>query len=83
MTTYVSHTKNPSIGIVLCQTANHSYAQYAVRDYTKPMGVATYKTLDDMPEKLRKALPDVNKNDRNFKKRKDNCFRINPLNSLF
>ena len=50
-----------SIGIVLCQTANHSYAQYAVRDYTKPMGVATYKTLDDMPEKLRKALPDVNK----------------------
>ena len=53
--------ENPSIGIVLCQTANHSYAQYAVRDYTKPMGVATYKTLDDMPEKLRKALPDVNK----------------------
>ena len=31
------------------------------RYYTKPMGVATYKTLDDMPEKLRKALPDVNK----------------------
>ena len=53
--------ENPSIGIVLCQTANHSYAQYAVRDYTRPMGVATYKTLDDMPEKLRKALPDVNK----------------------
>ena len=24
-------------------------------------GVATYKTLDDMPEKLRKALPDVKK----------------------
>ena len=53
--------ENLTIGIVLCQTANHSYAQYAVRDYTKPMGVATYKTLDDMPEKLRKALPDVNK----------------------
>ena len=53
--------ENPTIGIVLCQTANHSYAQYAVRDYTKPMGVATYKTLDDMPEKLRKALPDVKK----------------------
>ena len=49
------------IGVILCQTANHSYAQYAVRDYTKPMGVATYKTLDDMPEKLCKALPDVNK----------------------
>lgn len=53
--------ENPSIGIVLCQSANHSYAEYAVRDYTKPMGVATYKTLDDMPEDLRKALPDVQK----------------------
>ena len=61
--------ENPSIGIVLCQTANHSYAQYAVRDYTKPMGVATYKTLDDMPEKLRKALPDVNKMIENLKKK--------------
>ena len=53
--------ENPSIGIVLCQSANYSYAEYAVRDYTKPMGVATYKTLDDMPEKLRKALPDMKK----------------------
>ena len=29
------------------------------RDYSKPMGVATYKTADDMPERLRKALPAV------------------------
>ena len=53
--------ENPSIGIVLCQSANYSYAEYAVRDYSKPMGVATYKTLDDMPERLRKALPDMKK----------------------
>ena len=53
--------ENPSIGIILCQSANHSYAEYAVRDYSKPMGVATYKTLDDMPERLRKALPDMKK----------------------
>ena len=53
--------ENPSIGIVLCQSANYSYAEYAVRDYSKPMGVATYKTLDDMPENLRKALPDMKK----------------------
>ena len=60
-TMQVANVAEFPIGIVLCQTANHSYAQYAVRDYTKPMGVATYKTLDDMPEKLRKALPDVKK----------------------
>lgn len=53
--------ENPSIGIILCQSANNSYAEYAVRDYSKPMGVATYKTLDDMPERLRKALPDMKK----------------------
>ena len=60
-TMQVANVAEFPIGIVLCQTANHSYAQYAVRDYTKPMGVATYKTLDNMPEKLRKALPDVKK----------------------
>ena len=53
--------ENSSIGIILCQSANYSYAEYAVRDYSKPMGVATYKTLDDMPERLRKALPDMKK----------------------
>lgn len=53
--------ENNSIGIVLCQSANHAYAEYAVRDYTKPMGVATYKTLDDMPENFRRSLPDVQK----------------------
>ena len=51
--------KNPSIGIVLCKSADKAYVEYAVRDYDKPMGVATYKTASDMPERLRKALPDV------------------------
>ena len=53
--------ENPSIGILLCQEADHAYAEYAVKDYTKPMGIATYKTLDDMPEHMRKALPDMQK----------------------
>ncbi|MCQ2337884.1 MAG: PDDEXK nuclease domain-containing protein [Paludibacteraceae bacterium] len=53
--------ENPSIGILLCQEADHAYAEYAVSDYSKPMGVATYKTFDDMPENIRKALPDMTK----------------------
>lgn len=53
--------ENQPIGIVLCQKANRAYAEYAIRDYSKPMGVATYKTLDEMPEQLRKALPDMQK----------------------
>lgn len=51
--------ENPTIGIVLCKEMNRSFAEYAVRDYTKPMGVATYRTLDDMPEPLRASLPNV------------------------
>lgn len=51
--------ENPTIGLVLCKEANRTIAEYAVRDYAKPMGVATYRTSDEMPEKLRKALPDI------------------------
>lgn len=32
---------------------------YVIQDYTRPMGVATYKTSKDMSEELRKALPPV------------------------
>ena len=51
--------ENPSIGIVLCKSANQAYAEYAVRDYNKPMGVATYKTISEMPEAMRHSLPDI------------------------
>ena len=51
--------ENPSIGIILCKDMNKSFVDYVIRDYSKPMGVATYKTADDMPEKIRRALPDV------------------------
>ena len=51
--------ENPSVGIVLCKEANKAYAQYAVQDYSKPMGVATYSTLAEMPEEMQQTLPDV------------------------
>lgn len=51
--------ENQSIGIILCQDAKKDFVEYAIRDYTKPIGVATYKTLDEMPEKYRKVLPDL------------------------
>jgi len=51
--------ENPSIGIVLCKSANKQFVEYVIQDYQKPMGVATYSTAADMPEQLRKALPDM------------------------
>ena len=49
-----------TFGIVLCKSANKEFVEYIIQDYEKPMGVVTYTTSADMPEKLRKALPDVN-----------------------
>ena len=49
----------PTFGIVLCKEANREYVEYVIQDYDKPMGVATYTTSKDMPENLRKALPDI------------------------
>ena len=51
--------ENPAIGIVLCKEANREYVEFVIRDYNKPMGVATYTTTTDMPEELRKTLPNI------------------------
>lgn len=51
--------ENPSIGIILCKDMNKAFVDYVIQDYTKPMGVATYKTSEDMSEELRKALPNI------------------------
>ena len=51
--------ENPSIGIILCREMNKAYVEFVIQKYDSPMGVATYKTSDDMPENLRKALPDI------------------------
>ncbi|MBQ6959897.1 MAG: DUF1016 family protein [Clostridia bacterium] len=51
--------ENPSIGLILCKDMNKSFVDYVIQDYSKPMGVATYKTSKDMSEELREALPDI------------------------
>lgn len=51
--------ENPSIGIILCKSANKKFVEYVVQDYDKPMGVATYKTAVDMDDRLKKLLPSV------------------------
>ncbi len=45
--------ENPSIGIVLCRNADKSFVEFLVQGYDNPMGVATYKTR----EEVMKVLP--------------------------
>jgi len=51
--------ENPSIGLILCKSADKAIVEYLIKDYNKPMGVATFRTKEDMPEKFRNALPDI------------------------
>ena len=51
-----SHEEAP-IGIILCKNADKEYAGYIMQDFKQPMGVATYKTADEMDPELLKALP--------------------------
>ncbi len=51
--------ENLAIGVILCRDMNKSFVDYVIQDYSKPMGVATYKTSKDMSEELKKALPDI------------------------
>ena len=49
--------EEPPIGIILCKSADKSYVEYVMQDFRQPMGVATYKTSDEMDAKLLEVLP--------------------------
>ena len=49
--------EEPPIGIILCKSADKAYVEYIMQDFRQPMGVATYKTADEMDEELLKVLP--------------------------
>jgi len=51
----------PSIGLILCRSKNRVIAEYALRDMTKPIGVAGYvtKLVDSLPKAFKGAVPSV------------------------
>ncbi len=51
----------PTIGLVLCKTKNNVVAEYALRGYTAPIGVAEWKTAitASLPPELETSLPTV------------------------
>lgn len=51
--------ENPSIGIILCKTKNDEIVELSFSDTSKPMGVATYRTSQELPPEIRQALPDM------------------------
>ena len=49
--------EEPPIGIILCKDADKAYVEYIMQDFRQPMGVAAYKTADEMDKELMKVLP--------------------------
>ncbi len=49
--------ENPSIGIILCKEKNRTIVEYALQSSTSPIGVATYRTVRELPWELRDQLP--------------------------
>lgn len=53
----VAYLEEAPIGIILCKNADKAYMEYIMQDFRQPMGVATYKTADEMDPELLKILP--------------------------
>ena len=51
--------EHPSIGIVLCKEKNNTVVEFAVKSIDKAMGVATYRTSNQMPDEMKGILPDA------------------------
>lgn len=62
----------PTIGIILCKGHNEVIVEYALRDTSKPMGVAQYRLSPTLPDQLKDKLPTAAEFAREF-----------PLMSLF
>ena len=49
----------PTIGLLLCKSKNKVVAEYALRDNTRPIGVAEYQLVESLPPELQTSLPSI------------------------
>lgn len=49
--------ENPSIGIIICKEKNRIVVEYTLKDTTQSIGIATYKTMNELPDNLQEYLP--------------------------
>ena len=50
---------NPTIGLLLCKSRNKIVAEYALRDSSKPIGIAEYQLEQALPKDLEDKLPSI------------------------
>lgn len=52
-------TDQPTLGILLCKSKNKTIVEYALRDLSKPLGIAEYRLAEALPETLQSTLPTI------------------------
>lgn len=50
---------NPSIGLILCRSKVGVLAEYALRDMSKPIGLAEYRLTGALPQEIKTMLPTI------------------------
>lgn len=63
-------TDQPTIGLILCQTKDKVFAEYALRDIKKPIGISEYKLTRSLPDNLKSSLPSVEEIEAEFSEEK-------------
>lgn len=59
---------NPTIGIILCKEKDNVTAEFAIRNISKPIGVAQYDFLKILPSKIKTALPSIHELEKELKR---------------
>ena len=49
--------ENPPIGIIICRSKEKSVVEYALRNTARPLGVATYTLVPQLPDNYKADLP--------------------------
>jgi len=52
-------TDQPTIGLILCESKNRIFAEYALKDLNKPIGVSKYELTRALPDNLKSSLPSI------------------------
>lgn len=62
---------NDTIGILLCKGKNEVVAEYALKGYNHPIGVADYELSKAVPENLKSTLPQIEELEQELKELDD------------
>jgi predicted nuclease of restriction endonuclease-like (RecB) superfamily len=60
-------TDNPTIGLILCESKDKIFAEYALKDINKPIGVSEYELTQALPDNLKSSLPSIEEIEQNLK----------------